>query len=167
MLPAGDLGWRVTDVHWEGTPGFGGFDFRIIFYADDGGVPTGGGGLADPTPTALAVRDVSVTAMDDPQDSDQIYWADIDPVILSGGTDYWLAIQVIADFDDDDQFFWSADTSGGNAVVGFDFLSTDFWTPLDSEMVFQLTGTQIPAPGAAVLAMLGLPAIGWVKRRFS
>ena len=28
-------------------------------------------------------------------------------------------------------------------------------------------GTPIPAPGAVVLAMLGLPLVGWIKRRFA
>ena len=30
-----------------------------------------------------------------------------------------------------------------------------------------IRATVIPAPGAALLAMMGLPAVGWVKRRFA
>ena len=82
VLPTSDAGWLVTDVHWTGFQGDGGTsytNFRVLFYADNGGEPTGGGSMDDPTPTALAVRSTTATVMDSP-DSDLIglndYWAD-------------------------------------------------------------------------------------------
>ena len=104
------------------------------------------------------------------------YWGEAaDPIDLDGNTLYWLVIQST------DRFEWGNTLFGGlegDAV----FLDTRFtersWhrvfsgfpetgPPEGIEMVFSLTGYQIPAPGAAVLALLGFPAIGWAKRRFS
>ena len=126
--------------------------------------------MDDPTPTALAVRSTTATVMDSP-DSDLIglndYWADIDPVMLSGDTTYWVAIEAVADMTW--HWFWvSGAPGGGNAVQGVVGLQgRAFWGAQDVGMVFSLTGHEVPAPGAVVLAMLGLPAVGWVKRRFA
>lgn len=177
MLPVGP-GWRVTDVHWTGVDNTLGdiLDFRISFYADDGGTPTGGG-LTDPADSAIAVRTLTASSsptadMGDAENRFD-YWADISPVILDGGTQYWVAIEGIIGDDLELQWFWTTNandntTTGGNAMIHDGDWVTPFAVVIgDYELVFSLTGTQIPAPGAVVLAMLGLPAIGWVKRRFA
>lgn len=51
----------------------------------------------------------------------------------------------------------------GASRLFFGFHNGHEWWNNDGDM----TVTVVPAPGAALLAMLGLPMIGWAKRRFS
>jgi len=53
---------------------------------------------------------------------------------------------------------------GGSPLIGWNDGADDEY----GEYVINLTGaTAVPAPGAVVLAMLGMPAIGWIRRRFA
>lgn len=53
---------------------------------------------------------------------------------------------------------------GGNRYGWFDYNQFSTLAIDNSKLT---TGTVIPAPGAALLALIGLPIIGWVKRRFA
>lgn len=70
---------------------------------------------------------------------------------------------------------WTGDPSTWTLTHGTDWIQMsggidfNFFPPNDTfaSATFQIeTRHVVPAPGAAVLAMLGLPAVAWVKRRF-
>jgi len=86
-------------------------------------------------------------------------------VELAGDTTYWMELRPL-----DASWNWIiANERSGLSVFGSS--GSGYWIGLtDREHIFSLTGTPgtpIPAPGAALLAMLGLPGVGWVKRRFN
>ena len=140
---------EVWDVHWwggfwGGTP-FDPVDFYIYFYADDGtgNAPTGGG-MPDPSPTALATYFFpAVSGLPLDPNGFYEYHADLPtPFIASGGYKYWIAIQAVFAFPP--QWGW-ANTGGillSPAVQGFPLLAVPFWTLIDPpvDMAFYLTG---------------------------
>ena len=142
---------EITDVHW-----WGGFwngppdevdplEFNIFFYADDGtgGAPTGGG-LPDPSPTALATYNfASISGKPVNPDGFYEYNVDLDPPFTaSGGEKHWIAIQAVFAFQP--QWGW-ASTTGiklAPAVQGFPLIPIPFWTLSDPEcdVSYYLTG---------------------------
>lgn len=53
-------------------------------------------------------------------------------------------------------------------VLGSDLTSAGYDVWIDNIMLQQQVAiVPVPAPGAAVLALIGLPVVGWVKRRFA
>jgi hypothetical protein len=141
-------GMNVTDVHWwgiywNGTP-LDACDFYIYFYADDGtgNAPTGGG-MPDPSPTALATY-FFTGLTGQPLDPNGFYEYDVtlsSPFPAYAGVKYWIAIQAVFGFPP--QWGW-AQTGGiqlHDAMQGFPLLGYDFWT-LDNyvDVAFYLTG---------------------------
>ena len=141
---------EVADVHWWG--GFWGgdpiecIDFYIYFYKDDGtGTAPTGGGLDDPSVTAIASYFFpDVCGVVDPNG---IYEYEVvlnPPIVFEPCYKYWIAIQAV--FCYPPQWGW-ANTDGiqlHSAVQGFPLLGTPFWTPIDPEvdMAFQLTSEE-------------------------
>ena len=85
-------------------------------------------------------------------------------VATGPSTSLWFSVQLQGTLGDPysaNVAMFDGDTmvGGGGAASGLDLLP---WEPTRGEIE-----SRIPAPGAVVLAMLGLPAIGWVKRRFA
>lgn len=168
--------YMVTGITWSGEF----FDaegseivneWRIIFYADDGGQPTGGN-LSDPTSTALHVSTEGfVNAVPEPnQVSDLQRWStDLSsPVQLQADTTYWIVIQAVMDY----PRAWGvaqSSTDQGFASVGSNLLvlGTPFWTgePFGGggDMAFNLHGTLLPTPGT--LMLLGVAGVVLKRRR--
>jgi len=151
---------EVWDVHWwggfwNGDP-FDPVDFWIYFYKDDGtgGAPTGGG-MPDPSPTAVASYFFAgVSGTLDPTSGLYEYEVILDPPFLATASEhYWIVIQ--ADFCYPPQWGW-ANTDGitlSSAVQGFPLIGTPFWTVIDPEvdMAWYLTGEGEPCePGIDV-----------------
>lgn len=147
-------------------------DFNIFFYADGGGAPLyTGDGTSSPVADAIA----SITATLTPPEPvpgpytyafDFVADAGQSAVVLNAGTTYWVTVQ--ADFPFPPQFGWEGDSSGGNAVQGFPLLGTPFWSPVNTEMVFQLYGTRVtgvPTPTTAMLMVAGLIGLALRRRR--
>jgi hypothetical protein len=139
---------NVTDVHWwgiywNGTP-LDACDFYIYIYADDGtgNAPTGGG-MPDPSPTALATY-FFTGLTGQPLDPNGFYEYNVTlspPFSANANVKYWIAIQAVFAFPP--QWGW-AQTGGiqlHDAMQGFPLLGNEFWT-LDNgvDMAFYLTG---------------------------
>jgi len=147
----------VNQVHywgafWNGATYPNPVEFNVIFYADDGGMPTGAG-MDDPTPTALVVYNFpAVTGVSYGTDKYE-YDVTIDPVfVASAGVHYWIAVQEVASYAASGQWGWS--TNGANPeqlsgpVQGFPLLGTAYWTPTTyGDHAFQLGGVPHTTPG--------------------
>jgi hypothetical protein len=148
---------EVWDVHWWGNF-WGGdpidpMDFEIIFYADDGtGTAPTGGGSPDPTGTALAYYFFpGVTGLPLSGNGNYEYHVDLPmPFYATGGVKYWIAIVAVFDFPP--QWGWTNTDviQLSSAVQGFPLLAIPFWTPLDLDMAFYLTGTTTEPPEASI-----------------
>ena len=142
--------------------------FNILIYADNGGVPTGGG-LGDPSPTALFSRTIN-GAVGTPTGGAlefdwNLSWVGT-PFVLTPGVQFWVAVQEVGSFAAQGQWGWSGATAaGGNAVQGFPLLSVPYWTPLNSEQQFQLIGAQVPEPASVLLLIPGLGLVGFIAHR--
>ena len=165
--------WGVSAVNhvqwnggfWNGSP-IAIPDWNILFYADAGGMPTGG--PADPTGTALFHYIVSggdVTEVGE-ADGSITYDVDIPDTALSAGDTYWIAIQPVFAFPPQWGISMALDSiQGSECMFGFPLLGTDYWTPgsvtfgTPRDMAFRL----FPAPGA--IALLGLAGLAGTRRR--
>jgi hypothetical protein len=143
--------------------------FNILIYANNGGVPTGGG-LGDPSPTALFTRtlnNVVGTPTGGSLEFDwNLSWAGT-PFVLTPGVQFWVAVQEVGSFAAQGQWGWSGSQAGGNAVQGFPLLSIPYWTPISpgTEMQFQLIGAQVPEPASVLLLIPGLGLVGFIAHR--
>jgi hypothetical protein len=173
-----DTAMDITSVHWWGIfwNGVSGaypnpIEFNVIFYADDGDMPTGAG-MEDPTSTALAVYNFpAVTGVEYGTDKYE-YDAPLVPAFVAQPNEkYWIAVQAVFPFSGNGQ--WGFATNGANPeqlsgpVQGFPLLGTAYWTPtIYGDHAFQLSGGEHgggggnPEPGtyeiAGVIQNLGL-----------
>jgi hypothetical protein len=144
---------NITDVHWWGQfwngTAFDPCDFYIYFYADDGtgNAPTGGG-MPDPSSTALATYFFpAVTGL--PLDAYGNYEYNVTlspPFSANANVKYWIAVQSVFAFPP--QWGWVNTTTGiqlASSVQGFPLLGTPFWTAMGVDMAFYLTG-ESPCP---------------------
>lgn len=161
----------ITEVHW-----WGGYwnpygsapnttEFGINFYADAGGMPTGGD--PDPEPTALVHYTIPYENVNavliDPTYSTYYYSVELPtPAVLQCTELYWMEIYSVNTFPPQWGWSGSADFQLYNAVQGFPLLGTPFWSMLSRDMAFQLYGYCIPEP--ASLMLLGA-ALLLVRRR--
>ena len=177
--PGGEPRWDITDViwsggYWNGPPSPG--DFRIIFYADAGGRPTGG--PSDPTGTALAVYDFTFAEVNETPNSVGGYDYNVTlptPLTVDALTTYWLVAQSPECFPPQ----WGFDTSPvqqmSEVMFGFPVLGYHYWTPstsvfgLPHDVSFQLWGA--PHGGDWYRSMTGRRtrrqnlALLWLPRR--
>jgi hypothetical protein len=143
--------------------------FNILIYANNGGVPTGGG-TPNPSGTALFTRTINATPLGVPTGGLLEYdwnlsWAGT-PFVLTPGVEFWVAVQEVGSFTAQGQWGWSGTTAaGGNAVQGFPLLGTAYWTAINSEQQFQLIGAQVPEPASGFLLITGLGLVGFIARR--
>ena len=140
----------VDQVHWWGAFwSSGGYpnpcEFNVIFYADEGGMPTGAG-MDNPTSTALAVYNFpAVTGVSYGADKYE-YDVTIDPTFVAdAGVKYWIAIQSVFTLSSAGQWGWSTNGANpdqfSNPVQGFPLLGTAYWTPtVYGDHAFQLSG---------------------------
>ncbi len=158
-------GFTVNHIKW-----MGGFwngspvdipDWNIIFYADAGGVPTGG--PTDPTGTALYHYVISGGDVDIVDHGDFTYDYSVAlPDTAFAAETFWVAIQPVFGFPPQWGIEGAFDSQQGALMhQGFPLLGTDYWSPLATDMAFQLYG--VPAPGA--LALLGLAGLVGRRRR--
>ncbi len=162
---------KITDLHWWGlwwNPGPPGNPtaFNAIIYADAGGMPTGAG-MADPTPTALKVWTVAPALVNETfyANANGFNWysydlnVSADPFVANPGQRYWLVFQSVNQFPP--QWGWAATAAAaGTAMQGFPLLGTPYWTPMNTEMAFYITG--VPEPTS--LLLLGLGALLFRRR---
>ena len=155
-----DADAQIKEVHWWGAftsgipPWPNPSDFNIIFYADDGtgNMPTGGG-MDDPTSTALAVYHMFTIngSLFSTYDNWFEYNVNLtEPFNVSANTKYWIAIQIqLPVFPK-----WGWGTNGNypdtlhDAMQGFPLLDIPYWTnPGWGDMAFYLIGDfYIPQP---------------------
>jgi hypothetical protein len=153
----------ITDAHWWGiwwNPGPPGnaTAFKIMIYADNGGMPTGGN--PDPSATALKTWTIPVANVGEtpyvPVPGTYEYNVDLsaDPWTATPGVRYWIAFQSVNTYPP--QWGWTnTGATSGTAQQGFPLVGVNYWTPLNTEMAFNLTG--VPEP--ASLLLLGLGAL--------
>ncbi len=163
----GDM--SVTGVEWVGG-WFGGApiapaEFNIMFYADAGGLPTGG--PTDPTGTALSAQTVvagEFSVVPNPNgDGTELYSVDLPVAFTAAAADtFWVAIQHTNVFPPQWGISDSLDSNGSSPVSGFPFLGINYWTPTGgADTAFRLTG--VPEPASALFAFTG--ALALVRRR--
>jgi hypothetical protein len=141
-------GMNVTDVHWWGLfwngTGFDPTDFYIYIYADDGtgNAPTGGG-MPDPSPTALATYFFpAVTGLPaDPNGFNEYNVTLNPPFPANANVKYWIAIQAVFAFPPQWGWAQSSIIQLHDAMQGFPLLGYEFWT-MDNyvDVAFYLTG---------------------------
>jgi len=167
-------GWAIQAVEWNG--GFWGGspvdipDWNLLFYADAGGMPTGG--PEDPTGTALAQYIVSGADIEITLEGDgsYTYYYELPEDFVSSGDVEWFAVQAVFPFPPQ----WGIATALDSIQMsecygGFPLLGTPYWTPGSDpsyfgsarDTAFRLYG--IPGPGA--LALLGLAGLVGTRRR--
>ena len=147
----------VTSVFWVG--GYWNQDpivpntthFRIIFYNDDGGQPTGAG-MPDPTSTSLYFYEIPIESVEVVSlGSDKYAYTATLPTsaTFQASTTYWIAVQSVNLFRPQWGFMKVIDRQLNNARRGFPTLGTPYWeSDLASDMAFRLTGYYDgPAPG--------------------
>lgn len=138
----------VTDVHWWGAYWNGTAldycDFYIYIYADDGtgNAPTGGG-MPDPSPTALATYFFTGLSgqPEDPNGFREYNVTLSPPFSASANVKYWIAIQAVFPFPPQWGWAQSGIIQLHDAMQGFPLLGNAFWT-LDNlvDLAFYLTG---------------------------
>jgi hypothetical protein len=167
--------YLVTDVHWTGTywnPGVGQpSGFNVMFFANNGGVPTGGG-QQDPTGTAILNQFVPLGA------TNQTATGNVNefryntklqvPFLADRNTTYWLSVQSQMNFPPQWGWNFTATQKGNGAVLGFPLLAIPYWTNwvaqgAGPDMSFQLTGFKVPEP--ASLGLLALGGLAVIRRR--
>lgn len=157
----------LTGIRWWGY--YGGIDkiiptddFTVFIYADNGGTPA-----AAPlhTYTNTVGRTANGTSFFGLPEYE--YFMEIDPLELTAGTTYWLAIaNAIAEPGKGtivlDSWSWSnSGIQGGDAQAKL----PTAWVGLRTEMAFQLEGVVVPEPASIVLMGLGLGTLAWRARQ--
>lgn len=174
MLPRNTVGdpllpTAISEVHWQGVwfnPGPPGnaTAFNILFYADAGGVPTGG--PTDPSGTALASYTIPAGGVNETALAGGYFqYSAVLPsaFVAQKEVRYWVAIQSVNNFPPQWGWAFSTGTFGNTATQGFPFLNVPYWTAVPAQMAFQLVGDKIPEPTS--LALLSLGALALLRRR--
>ena len=138
-------------------------DFTVFIYADNAGTPA-----AAPLQTYTNTVDRAPNGTSSFGIPEYEYFMAIDPLELTAGTTYWLAIAnstqgpVKGEIVLDSPWFWAfSGVQGGDAQAK----TPTAWINLRSEMAFQLEGTVVPEPASIVLMGLGLGTLAWRARQ--
>jgi hypothetical protein len=144
---------------WDGT-------LQWHIFADAGGVPA-----AAPLHSGVAINIVkTATGVTIPLRTEYEYLFDFDsPVLLAGGTTFWLALHANADFSLDN-IYWERTAGGSGAVAAssdggtFDNWET-FPDPTPAQLAFLLLADPLPEPGTMLLLGAGMIGLGAFTRR--
>lgn len=142
----------ISGVYWWGNFWSGivdPCDFEIIFYADNGsGNSPTGGGMDDPTSTALAVYNIQgISGYPLSQNGYFQYHAELDQKFIANpNKKYWISI--VAEVTFPPQWGWIINGQNPDflspSVQGFPFAGISFWTSHGyGDMAFYLTGNNI------------------------
>ena len=148
----------VTRIDWTGVYAFNNTpapsdNFTIEFYTSTSGTPSdnpfatfsvGDVGRIDTGLNVVGTYDV------------YSYTADIAPLVLDPGTEYWISIINDTSNDANDDWFWAtSDASAANAHVSS--FGGQAWEYQAGQLAFQLHGPEsVPAPASLPLLAIGL-----------
>ena len=164
-----DGAYYITDVHWIGGFWNGSpvdpLAFQISFYDDLNDCP--GNLLYTETTANLSGTFVGIDNNGSENFEYSTYLAD--PLLTAADTKYWISVQGIINFPP--QYGWSGKTTiyGDDVEFRSEYFGFPDWVDgstvfgTEYDVVFWLTGTIVPAPGA--LALLGLAGLARRRRR--
>jgi hypothetical protein len=151
-----DLAGEVTSV-----------DFVVRFYSDSANLPDSI--LYEDTLTASVADSGQVVAVTggSPFDGRTIYkfTASLDsPLLVTAGDNTWLS--VVEDSTGDPRWLWDRYDNNSLSVAYWNSTLGN-WALTNGNMAFSLDGTVVPVPGAILLGILGLSAVGIKLRKFA